>query len=149
MTTPEPAPTARNVYIEALDDEGILQSYEVDVEPLGDDLYRIVDVLPLFSCHPDLQFHDVVELTPFATDMFTLRAVRQRSEWRRFDFVISRAILESTALQDVAERVDAADGFCVVDFGSLVAIFLPPGSSYDPTEDVATACKGQAGPAEP
>jgi hypothetical protein len=149
MTTPEPAPTARNIYIEAPDDEGILQSYEVDAEPLGEDLYRIVDVLPLCAFHEDLQFHDVVELTPFATDMFTLRAVRQRGGWRRFDFVISRAILDSTALQDVEERVDAADGFCVVDFESLVAIFLPPGSTYDPTEDIETACKGHAGPAQP
>jgi hypothetical protein len=61
----------------------------LEVEPLGDGVYRVIDIPCALSGPHDFEFGDLVELEQVALDTYEVRAVRQRAGWRRFDFVIS------------------------------------------------------------
>jgi len=131
------APVPRAIEVEALDEDGELQSYGVDVLPVDEGrVYKIVDIPAPLWCHEDLQFEDVIEVSPLGADTYRLLAVRQRGGWRRFDFLLSPEVVASQALRDALWRVEAADGLWVRGFGGCLCIVLPPGSTYDPTGDV-------------
>ena len=107
-----------------------------EVEPLGSDLYRVADIPIMIFGPRDIEYGDIVELVPARGNTYELRGVRQRSGWRRFDVLISPAVVDSVEFREVLSRVEADGGLWVRDFGGCLSIVMPPDSTWDPTADM-------------
>ena len=113
-----------------------MQDYEL--EPLGDDLYRVVIVPSIFDSE-HVHYHDVLRVKPIDDGIFELVEIVERGRWRLFDFLLSKEFAESTELAAFLARVEAAQGVWVRDFVGCLLILLPPNSIWDPTRELLVA----------
>lgn len=123
--------------------EGLtMQDYEL--EALGEDLYRVVNVPGIFDFE-HFGYRDVLRLRRAQGGIFELVEIAERGRWRLFDFIISKEFAESTELAAFLARVEAAQGVWVRDFGGCLVILLPPDSIWDPTRQLEVASAASAG----
>ena len=113
---------------------------ECKLEPLGDGLYRVVDVPGPFD-HEYFGYRDVLRLRPAEDGVLDLVEIAERGGWRMFDYIISKQFAESTELAAVLERVTQAQGVWVRDLGGLLVILLPPHCIWDPVRELDAAIK--------
>ena len=107
----------------------------LQVEPLGGTLHRVAEIPSALFGDP-FECGDVIDVVTAADGVCELREVRERGNWRRFDFLVTRAHAESPELARVLDRVVGAGGQWVRDAGGVLSIVLPPDSTWDPNDDV-------------
>jgi len=112
--------------------EGIL------VTPLGDNRYRVeVDVISCMLLDrprdyvPLPRWGDVVEAREIGPGRVQFVRVVERARMRRFQWVISRALIESPELDRVLSKIMDLGGNWERVFGGVVIVYLPRGCDYD------------------
>jgi hypothetical protein len=116
---------------------------DCELEPLGEDLYRVVEVPDIFDLE-HFGYRDVLRLRRAEDGRLHLVEVAERGGWRMFDYVISRQFAESTELAAVLARVVQAQGVWVRDFGGCLCILLPPDCIWDPERELDAALEACA-----
>ena len=111
-----------------------------ELEPLGEGLYRAV-VVPAVLEAEHFGYMDALALREAPDGVYELVGVSERGGWHRFDFVISEEVAKSGKLAAVLSRVWNAGGIWVRDFGGCLSILFPPGSGWDPTEEIDAVCR--------
>jgi len=117
---------------------------DVLVTPLGADRYRLEED-PFFA-YVALEVESARELArlPRYRDEFEALTVRhpelrfvkvvKRARLKRFEFLVSQAIVASPQFARVLSRVEDLNGYWERVFGGIVIIYVPRGSGYNPLE---------------
>ena len=122
-------------------EEFTIENYEL--EPVGDDLYRVVVVPGIFDSEC-FGYRDVLRLRRMEDGVFELVEVAERGRWRVFDFMLWKEFAESPELAAMLKRVEAAQGVWVREFGGCLLILLPPNSIWDPASELQAASEATA-----
>jgi len=115
-----------------------------EVESLGEDLYRVVDVPGFFELGY-FSYRDVFRLRKADDGVFDLLEIAERGGWHMFDYVLPKNFAESNQLAAVLTQVTNARGVWVREMGGLLFILLPPDCIWDPTRELQAASKEIAG----
>ena len=118
--------------------------FEFELEPLGEDLYRVADVPSIFELEY-FEYRDVLRLREADDGVFDLVEIAERGRWRMFDYLLSLQFSKSAELAAVLTRVTDAQGVWVRDFGGFLLILLPPDCIWDPTREIEAASKASPG----
>jgi len=111
--------------------EGLTTS--VTATKVGSALYRL-DSVPWFA--ESVKFHDIIETDDIDGEPLLFRRVAQKSDWRQFEYMLSRESRESEEIRRILERVEECGGHWERVLGGCLAICLPPEVGWDPTADV-------------
>jgi len=122
---------------------GGVTHYSALVTPLGAGTYRLghdpVSCL-MAERSRDLRelpnYGDVIEAVEITEH--TLRFVKlvERAPLKRFQFSVSRDLVESPELKTILSRVDSLNGYWERVFGGILIIYLPKDSDYDPSNEL-------------
>jgi hypothetical protein len=96
--------------------------------------YRL-DETPLLI--DDVKYGDVVALERQPDGTFSFQSIIEPSAWRSHDYILSKAVIDSTAFQDLLSMVIAQGGHWEHWFGGCILIYLPPNAPCQPDEVIA------------
>ncbi|GEM_PF-385928 len=111
--------------------EGVTTS--VTLTKVGPALYRL-DSVPLMV--ESVKFRDIVEADDMDGKKLRFRRVVQESNWRVFDFLLSKEDRDSEKIDRVLRRVERIGGHWERVLGGYLLICLPPEVDWNPTADV-------------
>lgn len=103
------------------------------VTQVGERLYRL-DTVPVMI--ESAGFRDIIEADKVDAKTIRFRRIAQKSDWRVFDFILARDVIESARISEVLRRVEQMGGHWERIFGGCLYICLPPGIGWNPTADV-------------
>jgi hypothetical protein len=118
-------------------DEGVTFS-RILVTPITGNRYRL-DETPLLI--EGVKYGDVVTLELQPDGTFQFQAVFESSSWRLYDYILSKAVIESAAFQELLSTVIAQGGRWEQFFGGCILIYLPPDASCQPYEAITAIDK--------
>jgi hypothetical protein len=106
----------------------------VRVTPLGTDRYRLEDsaMSSLFSEELQLWHGDIIQAAREPDGALRFRTVIIRSPLQRFDWILSRLVVESAEFTAFLEAVTAAGGYWEHFFGGCLLVHQPQNSAFDP-----------------
>jgi len=103
------------------------------LEEIGEGKFRIVELpTPFEYC---FNYLDVVEMKRKEDGSLRFVSVLEPSGWQRFSFFVPHDSHEGP-LRPILDRVTEAQGKWVIDYKGVLQVFLPPGSNWDPTQDI-------------
>ena len=112
-----------------------LPSIGIELETLAlhpeGEFHRVVEIPTIFAAE-QLGFRDLIRLSPAEAGRYEVLGVEEPGGWQRFDFIVSRDQIESAALTDLLAEVEAHGGKWIREFGGVLSVVLPPGSTWKP-----------------
>lgn len=100
------------------------------VTPLGKNLYRL-EVTPVLV-EIEVSFGDIIEAEMQADGVLRFCRVATRSQWRHWDWLLSKNAVESAAFIALQQAIEEHGGAWERVFGGMFFIHLPPDTSFDP-----------------
>jgi len=108
------------------------------VTHIAADHYRL-DETPLLI--EGAKYGDVVKLELQPDGTFHFLSVIEPSTWRVHDYILSKAVIESIAFQDLLSAVIAQGGDWEQFFGGCILIYLPPDAPCQPNQAIEAIYK--------
>ncbi|MDF2804900.1 MAG: hypothetical protein K0S61_4805 [Anaerocolumna sp.] len=100
----------------------------LDLESLGDGLYRL-HMTPLFF--EEISFGDIIEAEMGNDDVLFYRRIVKKSEFKRFDWILSKKVTDSPEFQYFIENITDLSGHCEQVFGGVLIVYLPISCNVD------------------
>jgi hypothetical protein len=102
----------------------------VYVTPLGNNLYRL-DMTPLFV-EVDVSFGDIIKAEMQTNGVLRFCRVAEHSQWRHWNWILSKDTLESAPFQAFQQAIEAHNGIWERVLGGIFFAHLPPDADFDP-----------------
>ncbi len=101
---------------------------KLDLEHIDGNLYKL-KMAPLFS--EEAGFGDIVKVQEVEDNVLFIERVVKKSEFKRFDWVLPKNIVESKEFENLKKDIENECGDWEIAFGGVFIVHLPKESSYD------------------
>ncbi len=101
---------------------------KLDLEHIDGNLYKL-KMASLLS--EEVGLGDIVKVQEVKDNVLFIERVVKKSEFKRFDWVLPKCIVESKEFKNLKKDIENECGDWEIAFGGLFIVHLPKGCSYD------------------